>query len=130
MSLVRLNPKRPDFEKIYWVLTERLTLQFEPYVAKLCEQEGDQVTLVTVGPLAVRQVLHPEALRKETPLSELYYKYYDLKREIKTLLNNNGSAVNSLVDIVQRKFWREIRIGNPEEFVNLSLQKLSVDSRQ
>lgn len=45
--------------------------------------------LITDGPLHLRQVLHPEALKKSILLPGYFYKYYDLKKQFRQCYNNN-----------------------------------------
>ena len=43
----------------------------------------DHACIITIGPIPLRQSLHPEAVRKNIPLHKLFYSYFDLQKEYK-----------------------------------------------
>jgi epithelial splicing regulatory protein 1/2 len=49
---------------------------------------------VTDGNLPIRQVLHPDALRKNIQLSDAFYSYFDIRKELPHLVNNNNEDVS------------------------------------
>lgn len=78
-----------------------LYFKFEAYAATQLQVNGSTNSFVFVvdGPLPVRQVLHPEALKKAIQLPRHYWTYFDIKREYRRLFNNNEN-LNTLQDIL------------------------------
>uniref|UniRef100_A0A914W4Q5 RRM domain-containing protein n=1 Tax=Plectus sambesii TaxID=2011161 RepID=A0A914W4Q5_9BILA len=65
--------------------------QFDVYSKQsLYDSDGQPAfVLVTDGALPLRQVLHPEALRKDIHLGPAFANYFDIRKEIRRLSNNN-----------------------------------------
>lgn len=63
---------------------EDVIRQFDHYVkAKLNGDYGPSFQFITDGQLHLRQVLHPEAHRKNIQLPDYYYKFFDLRKEFR-----------------------------------------------
>ena len=64
-------------------------------------------TLVTDGQLHIRQLLLPEAQRKNIKLPSYYYQFHDLQKEYAAAKPNSGGAC-SLEDMLKGRFhWTE-----------------------
>ena len=57
------------------------------------------VVFLTDGPLHLRMCLIPEATTKEIPLSNKYFSYYDLRKEVKRFVNST-EPINCLNDVL------------------------------
>ena len=51
--------------------------------------KDDNFSLITDGQLHLRQVLHPEAIKKSILLPAYFYKFYDLRKEFRKCYRNN-----------------------------------------
>ncbi len=81
--------------------------QFDVYSKQsLYDADGQPAfLLVADGQLPLRQVLHTEALRKDIHLGQAFSTFFDIRKEIRRLSNNNedhGVSV-SLRDAVDCK---------------------------
>lgn len=73
------------------LLRRRHWFQFDVYSKQsLYDADGQPAfVLVTDGQLPLRQVLHPEALRKDIHLGPAFATFFDIRKEIRRLSNNN-----------------------------------------
>uniref|UniRef100_A0A8C2Q4Q3 Epithelial splicing regulatory protein 2 n=1 Tax=Cyprinus carpio TaxID=7962 RepID=A0A8C2Q4Q3_CYPCA len=66
-------------------------------------------TLCVDGPLLIRQVLHPEASKKNLVLPECFYTFVDLKKEFQKCCPNAGPArdltLTSMLDCILLMLW-------------------------
>ena len=60
----------------------------------MLKRTGEQWCLVTDGQLALRHNLHWEASRKKAKLSEHFYSFYDLKKEVKKAVKHDSDFKN------------------------------------
>lgn len=67
------------------------------------------VTLVTDGQLPLRQILLPEAQRKGIRLSDLYYRFHDLRKEFAAGFPEHSSA-SSVEDMLNRKIAHIVKV--------------------
>jgi hypothetical protein len=74
-------------------------------------QGASDLTLVTDGPLHLRQCLLPEALRKNFHLADYLYRFHDLRKEFSAAFPAQSSAAT-----VEDMLNRECKIvGNTEK---------------
>lgn len=61
------------------------------------------VSFITDGALHLRMCLIPESTTKEIPLSDLYFRYYDLRKEVKkfTKVNEPINCLNDILDLLE-----------------------------
>ena len=71
LDIFRSSPPLED------ILVE-LESKFSGFIGSL-----DHACIITIGPITLRQLLHPEAVRKNIPLHKLFYSYFDLQKEYK-----------------------------------------------
>lgn len=76
------------FSSLYTVL------QFDSFIEKTLKRTGEQWCLVTDGQLALRHNLHWEASRKKAKLSDHFYSFYDLKKEVKKAVKHDSDFKN------------------------------------
>uniref|UniRef100_A0A5F8GFK0 Epithelial splicing regulatory protein 2 n=1 Tax=Monodelphis domestica TaxID=13616 RepID=A0A5F8GFK0_MONDO len=88
-----------------------LLLQFSQLVSGDVELlGGGSYTLCTDGPLLVRQVLHPEASRKNLVLPDAFFSFYDLRREFHGRRPEAGPARNLSVSTMAQSILPEARV--------------------
>ncbi|KAG1943096.1 epithelial splicing regulatory protein [Pimephales promelas] len=84
---------------------ESVLQQFHQSVSAELKSLGrSSYTLCVDGPLLIRQVLHPEASKKNLVLPECFYTFVDLKKEFHKCCPNAGTAkdltISSMLDYV------------------------------
>ena len=65
-------------------------------------EEDRIVRLVSENGLHLRQCLHPHAFEKDIKLSEIFYKYYDIRRQYK-LFKDTSTSFLTLRHIAEGK---------------------------
>ncbi|XP_067054546.1 epithelial splicing regulatory protein 1-like isoform X2 [Acropora muricata] len=68
--------------------------EFDKFIAKHLTCTGKSWCLVTDGQLPLRHYLHMEACRKKTKLSDHFYSFYDLKKEVKRAVKYDSDFKN------------------------------------
>ncbi|TFK09026.1 Epithelial splicing regulatory protein 2 [Platysternon megacephalum] len=77
---------------------DRVLQQFSQLVASDLKLLGrSSYTLCTDGQLLIRQVLHPEASKKNFLLSDCFYSFYDLRKEFHTCYPNSAPVKDQTI---------------------------------
>ncbi|XP_027051979.1 epithelial splicing regulatory protein 1-like isoform X2 [Pocillopora damicornis] len=64
--------------------------KFDNFVEKTVTCSGERWNLVTDGQFPLRHYLHLEASRKKTKLSQHFYSFYDLRKEVRKALKHDS----------------------------------------
>uniref|UniRef100_A0A8C1MTX1 Epithelial splicing regulatory protein 2 n=1 Tax=Cyprinus carpio TaxID=7962 RepID=A0A8C1MTX1_CYPCA len=82
---------------------------YQSVSAELKSLGRSSYTLCVDGPLLIRQVLHPEASKKNLVLPECFYTFVDLKKEFQKCCPNAGPArdltLTSMLDCILLMLW-------------------------
>ncbi len=91
-----------DLRRVLSTLESLLASQLPHFLA------ASDLTLVTDGQLPLRQSLLPEAQRKGLRLSEVYYRFHDLKKEFAAAFPQAGlsSSTATVEDMLNRKDFK------------------------
>lgn len=78
-------------------------IQFDAVITnQLPCDEPNRILFITDGPVAIRQVIVPEAANKEVLLPSYFWRFCDIRKEYRRLYNNNENFA-SLSDILKCK---------------------------
>ena len=69
-------------------------LQFDNFVEKTLTCTGERWYLVTDGQFPLRHYLHLEASRKKAKLSQHFYSFYDLRKEVRKAVKHDSDFKN------------------------------------
>uniref|UniRef100_A0A671QK22 Epithelial splicing regulatory protein 2-like n=1 Tax=Sinocyclocheilus anshuiensis TaxID=1608454 RepID=A0A671QK22_9TELE len=82
---------------------------YQSVSAELKSLGRSSYTLCVGGPLLIRQVLHPEASKKNLVLPECFYTFVDLKKEFHKCCPNAGPVkdltLTSMLDCILHMLW-------------------------
>ena len=65
-------------------------VQFDNFVEETLTSTGERWCLVTDGQFPLRHHLHLEAGRKKAKLSQHFYSFYDLKKEVRKVVKHDS----------------------------------------
>lgn len=80
---------------------ENVIDSFNAILGKYCLGDVSRVSLVTLGQLYLRQVIHPKALANNINLPEYYNSFYDIHKEFNTFYHTaDNTDVQTLPDML------------------------------
>ncbi|XP_048887005.1 epithelial splicing regulatory protein 2 isoform X3 [Brienomyrus brachyistius] len=78
---------------------DRALQQFQQYVSSELKAQGrSSYTLCVIGPLIIRQALHPESSKKNLVLPDCFYSFVDLRSEFNKCCPNAGPVKDLTLD--------------------------------